>query len=193
MSGVFVCIVGPSGAGKDTLIDGARRRLRGDERFLFPRRIVTRSASHAEDHDTITMEDFRALELGNRFSLSWTAHGLGYGLPGDVTDAVANGGVVVCNISRSVVDHARKRFSLVRVVLVTAPREELHARLLARGREEREDLSRRLERDSSESNLPPDLTITNVGPVESNVEILVNFLSSTAKENYIPVGVFARF
>src|SRR3569833_150302 len=45
-------VVGPSGAGKDTLIGGAREALAGDDRFVFVRRIVTRAGNSAEDHDS---------------------------------------------------------------------------------------------------------------------------------------------
>ena len=48
--GRLVLVVGPSGAGKDTLIAAVRQRLAADEAFLFPRRIVTRPSSAAEDN-----------------------------------------------------------------------------------------------------------------------------------------------
>ena len=40
--GCFVAVVGPSGAGKDTIMDAARVALAGDTRFHFVRRIITR-------------------------------------------------------------------------------------------------------------------------------------------------------
>jgi ribose 1,5-bisphosphokinase PhnN len=43
--GRLLAVVGPSGAGKDTLIARARTRLAGDPMIVFPLRIVTRAAS----------------------------------------------------------------------------------------------------------------------------------------------------
>ncbi|MGA7013248.1 MAG: phosphonate metabolism protein/1,5-bisphosphokinase (PRPP-forming) PhnN, partial [Pseudolabrys sp.] len=50
--GRLVLVVGPSGAGKDTVITGAKAACAADSTFVFPRRVVTRPASDAEDHDT---------------------------------------------------------------------------------------------------------------------------------------------
>ncbi len=51
---VLVLVVGPSGAGKDTLIAKAHDALRDDLRFTFVRRVVTRNAVAAlEDHTTM--------------------------------------------------------------------------------------------------------------------------------------------
>ncbi len=103
MAGGFVLVVGPSGAGKDTLIGLARERLSGDPRFLFARRVVTRAASRWEDHDTLDEALFDAACAGGRFALAWRAHGLGYALPGACLEAARAGQVVVCNVSRAVI------------------------------------------------------------------------------------------
>ena len=89
MAGILVCVVGPSGAGKDTLIAGARKALEDDDHFVFPRRIVTRQPSEADDHDTLPPERFATLREQGRFALSWDAHGLSYAIPGLVLDDLA--------------------------------------------------------------------------------------------------------
>jgi len=100
MTGVFVAVVGPSGAGKDTLISGARERLAADGRFVFPRRVVTRETSRFEDHDTVSPERFMELEAKGAFALSWGAHGLRYGVPAAVHGELGYGRAVICNLSR---------------------------------------------------------------------------------------------
>ncbi|PZO81344.1 MAG: phosphonate metabolism protein/1,5-bisphosphokinase (PRPP-forming) PhnN [Mesorhizobium amorphae] len=182
MSGTFVCVVGPSGAGKDTLIAGARAALAGDRRFTFPRRVVTRDASDAEDHDTVSVENFGLMEAKGEFALSWGAHGLRYAIPGVVASDLAGHRVAVCNLSRRAVADAKKRFEHVRVVLVTAPREVLRARILARGREDGADLDRRLDREAG-THTDADLTITNTGPVASHVAGFTRFLQDLAEED----------
>ncbi|MDQ0394681.1 phosphonate metabolism protein/1,5-bisphosphokinase (PRPP-forming) PhnN [Labrys monachus] len=186
-TGKLIAVVGPSGAGKDTLIDAARMRLDGDARILFPRRIVTRPPSAAEDHDTLSDAAFARAEAEGGFSLSWHAHGLGYGLPLALRDMVRSGVHAVCNLSRSSIADARQNFPAVAVVLVTAPAEVIAARLAARGRESadliRARLARRIDREDA---LGPDLIITNDGPVEAAIDRLVAYLRAELVDTAYP-------
>jgi phosphonate metabolism protein PhnN/1,5-bisphosphokinase (PRPP-forming) len=139
---MLVLVVGPSGAGKDTLLEGARRALAGDARFRFVRRAITRPAeAGGENHEPLTDADFAQRD----FVLQWQAHGLRYGIPADIADDLAAGRVVVANVSRAVLADAAARFP-VRVIEVTAPPEVLAARLAARGRETASDIAARLAR-----------------------------------------------
>ncbi|HEY0181984.1 MAG TPA: phosphonate metabolism protein/1,5-bisphosphokinase (PRPP-forming) PhnN [Rhodopila sp.] len=140
---MLVLVVGPSGAGKDTVLGMARQALAGDRRFRFVRRVITRPAdAGGEDHEAVSDAVF-----GQRtFALHWQAHGLRYGIPLDVIDDLARGIVVVANVSRAVIAEAAERFP-VRVIVVTAPPEILERRLAERRRETAEDVARRLARD----------------------------------------------
>jgi ribose 1,5-bisphosphokinase len=175
--GKLIAIVGPSGAGKDTLIDAARAEFAGDPGLIFPRRIITRESSSAEDHDTLSEAEFARLEAEDGFSLSWRAHGLSYALPLGVRTATERGIHAVCNLSRSSLSEARERFARVNVVLVTAPVEIIAQRLAARGRESAELIRARLARKvDREDALYPDLIISNDGPVEAAVDRLLAHL-----------------
>ena len=145
--GLLFLVVGPSGVGKDSLIDGARHWLADDLSYHFPKRVITRSqGAGGEDHQAATVADFERLEADGAFMLSWGAHGHHYGIPTSAAEALAQGRSVVVNVSRQVIDLARRQWAPVRVVVVSAPREVLAERLTARGREAADVIQSRLDR-----------------------------------------------
>jgi ribose 1,5-bisphosphokinase len=176
MSGVFVCVVGPSGAGKDTLIRYAERRFAGGDDVLFVRRMVTRPSGEFEDHDSLTETDFAEGVAGKAFALAWRAHGHGYAVPLAALAAVRGGAIAVCNLSRAAVGEARSVFGSVVSVLVTAPTEVIAARLAMRGRESIEAIQERLKRQVERSEFSPDHVIANDGAVEAGGERLVGVI-----------------
>ncbi len=177
--GLFIAIVGPSGAGKDALIRGLSARLGEADGVFYVRRVVTRPADSFEDHETLAESEFVAARERGRFALSWAAHGLYYGVPGDVDARIASGGAVVCNISRAVVADVRRRYPSSLVVLVTARRETLAARLAARGREGSEGRRERLDRAfAPQAVFAPDAIIHNDGALEDAVARLHGLLVS---------------
>jgi len=169
----FVLVVGPSGAGKDTLIRMARDALADEPGIVFPQRLVTRPPSADEDNAPIDDDAFARAEAEGRFALSWRAHGLGYALPAHCGRLARRGRVVVSNVSRRIVAEARSRYPGTRVVKITAPPEVLARRLAARARAQDGDLSARLARQAS---VEPDLTIDNAGAPEEGARILIHFL-----------------
>jgi len=175
MPGCLVLVVGPSGAGKDTLIRLARAALADDPRYVFPRRLVTRPPSADEDNDEIDEAAFAEGCAAARFTLSWRAHGLGYALPAEAGRLAADGHVVICNVSRRVVAEARRTCRRVSVVEVTAPPEILARRIAARGRSQDGDLAARLTREVP---VEADLRILNTGAPEAGAERLVAHLRS---------------
>lgn len=138
---MIFAVVGPSGAGKDTLIAGALAR-RPDLRLV--RRVITRPTSAGgEDFEGVSEADFALRKARGDFALDWMAHGLSYGLP---KAQIAGPGDVIFNGSRAALPEAAKVFPDLRVILVTAPDSVLAARLATRGRETEADIRQRLAR-----------------------------------------------
>ncbi len=143
--GILVPVVGPSGAGKDSIMSYARAGLADTPSIHFARRVITRPCDpNSELHDTLDEAGFRAAEAAGNFVLSWRSHGLCYGIPREVEDRLAKGQTVVANLSRSSVAEAILRFPRVLPVLVSVSPEILAERRAARGRESHEEISARL-------------------------------------------------
>jgi ribose 1,5-bisphosphokinase len=177
--GRLVLVVGPSGAGKDTLIDRASAALRADASVVFPRRVITRAAS-GEQHDTMDAEGFESAARAGAFALTWEAHGLRYGIPASIDPDIRAGRSVVCNVSRAIIGEARERYAEVLVVLVTAPPDVLAARLAARGRDSDGDLARRLTRSENFTAFAADCVIANVGEPEAAAAVLIEMIAGAA-------------
>jgi ribose 1,5-bisphosphokinase len=177
--GALVVVVGPSGAGKDTLIARARalcaRESQIDPGIVFPRRIVTRPSSAAEDHDSVSPPEFDAAVGQGIYAFWWEAHGLKYALSAAIDTELRSGNTVVCNVSRAVVSRLRERYGNVTVVLVTAPKDVLLARLAARGREGEGDMADRIERAAIDD-LAPDIVIENIGDPHDGARRLAQVL-----------------
>ena len=181
---MLVLVVGPSGAGKDTLLNAARIALGDDPGVRFVRRVITRPASRSRDgepeaFDGVDEPGFERLREAGGFALWWRAHGLLYGIPADISLDLAQGRTVVVNASRAVVAEAAARFP-VHVVEVTAPADLLARRLVARGREDAVDVARRLSR-AIELPLPVEReTVVNDGTVEQGARKLIAAFSRAA-------------
>jgi len=175
--GRLILVVGPSGAGKDTLITGARAECAHDPAVVFPRRIITRAATASEDHDTISEQMFRRAVAAGAFALCWEAHGLCYAIPGSIDADIRLGKTVVCNVSRTMVEPARRSYASVIVVHVTAPRHVLESRLASRDRRSDENLAERVTRAAAgDQDIEPDVVIHNVGEPGAGIRRLVNVI-----------------
>ena len=130
-------------------MDAGRAGLAGDPRFRFARRLITRPAmAGAEDHASCDEAAFRAGEARGELALSWRAHGLSYGIPVAELAGIAEGAVVIVNISRAVIRAAEQLAERVVVLNITAPVPVLAQRLAARGRETEADIAARLKREA---------------------------------------------
>jgi ribose 1,5-bisphosphokinase len=174
--GRFILVVGPSGAGKDTLLGLARAACAEDRNVVFPRRVVTRQASAFEDNEQVSFENFRRARACGEFAVHWEAHGHGYGLTRAIDDELQAGRTVVANVSRTVIDAVRRAYADVTVVSITAPPEVLSQRLAARARDSDGQIGQRLDRVVNDPAALPDLTIVNVGRAEDHARELVRII-----------------
>ena len=158
-------VVGPSGAGKDSVLAWIRQRATAHG-VLCAHRYITRPA-HAggENHVALSEEEFRSREQRGLFALSWQAHGLHYGIGSEVLHGLEHGLHVLVNGSRDALPLARERFGNLQAVLITASTECIAQRLASRGRETETDIAARLRRAEAYS-VPPDcLVIRNESSV----------------------------
>jgi ribose 1,5-bisphosphokinase len=171
--GRLVLVVGPSGAGKDTLLRLAQAACVDDHEIVFPRRVVTRESSADEDNIALGPDEFhRALEHGD-FAVHWEAHGHSYALPLEINDDIRAGRAVVVNVSRTVIGALRQAYANVVVVAITAPPDVLAQRLAARARHSDGNIEDRLARSVSDASAHADVTILNAGSADYHSRQLV--------------------
>ncbi|EJN16110.1 phosphonate metabolism protein, PRPP-forming 1,5-bisphosphokinase PhnN [Bradyrhizobium sp. YR681] len=174
--GRLVLVVGPSGAGKDTLLRLAQAACADDHDIVFPRRVVTRESSADEDNIAVSRDEFgRARDHGD-FAVHWEAHGHSYALPLDINDDIRAGRAVVANVSRTVIGALRQAYANVVVVAITAPPDVLAQRLAARARHSDGNITDRLARSVHDAAAQADITILNAGSADYHSRQLVRVI-----------------
>lgn len=178
--GRLVYLVGPSGAGKDSLLEWVRARLQGNPEVRLARRTITRPAqAGGERHDSVTETQFDAMLARGEFALHWRANGHRYGIGRDIEQWLVEGATVVVNGSREHLSAARAAFPQLEAVHVTAPAEVLQSRLALRGRERPQEMAGRLARSAalSEGAHTAALLLVNDGPIEVAGARLAEFVA----------------
>lgn len=166
--GRFIAVVGPSGAGKDSLINGvvaARTDLHRVCRF-----ITRASDAGGEDFEAISEAEFAARVERGDFALHWQAHGLFCGIPASVRDILSTGQDAIANLSRGVLAEATETFDRLLVVQVNAAPGVLQDRLHGRGRESQAQIGDRLSRPAPKT--PKELQmieIDNSGALKDSI------------------------
>lgn len=191
MVGTMVVIVGPSGAGKDSLINYIRPHLADRKTVHFVRRVITRPAdAGGEDHQPVNIAEFERLRQKGEFAIHWQAHGLSYGIPASIGHVLASGHTAIANGSRSALDRFAHAFPKLLVVNVIAAPNVLASRLQSRGRESREDIEARLRRSNAFS-VPGDyrsVTIDNSGALHEAGERLLAVITGLALSGSAATG-----
>lgn len=178
MSGRFIAVVGPSGVGKDSVMAAVAA---SSPTTVLAHRTITRPTDYGgEVYDGVDVATFKQMRDDGAFALWWPAHGLYYGIPAGIQDDLAEGLDVLANISRGMLHKAKELFPDMIVIVLTAQRDLLAARLAARGREDADEIAKRLDRKGYA--LPEDLDaheISNDGPLAETVAAVQALLSTT--------------
>lgn len=166
----LIVVVGPSGAGKDSVISGWLASLPPALRPQRARRSITRAADRHEEHEPMQPGAFGAAAAAGAFAFAWQAHGLHYGVRHAELGPLATGGWVVMNGSRDHLPQLLARAPRAHVVEIDAPAAVRAARL--RGRE-RETHDQRLARLARSVRCPGcELRIENAGHLADAVGAL---------------------
>jgi ribose 1,5-bisphosphokinase len=185
MTGRLIYLIGPSGSGKDSLLDAAREPMaaRG---CRIVRRVITRSAeARGEAAQAVSVEAFRQMQEQGAFALNWFANGLHYGIPAEIDQWLADGHDVLVNGSRGHLEQARARYPDLLVVLLSVDHAVLRRRLLARNRETSGEIEARLARNAQFADellaaVPaggsPILLLDNSGALEQTVDRLLQHI-----------------
>ncbi len=177
--GRLIYVAGPSGAGKDTLLQFVRERIPAGAAVIFAHRYITRQARGAgDDHVTLTPAEFNLRLHAGFFAMHWRANGNAYGVGVEIDRWLLHGFHVIVNGSRGYLPHARRTYPDLRLILVGASLNLLKARLSGRGRETAPEIARRIERAATlpMPAYPPDLTLQNDNAPDEAGGQLLDFL-----------------
>lgn len=147
-------VIGPSGCGKDSLLNYVRCKVSSQDSLIFAHRYITRSAdAGGENHIALSEREFDQRLQQGLFALHWQSHGFKYGLGVEINHWLSEGLTVVVNGSRGYLDEATRRYPNIKPVLIAVSQEQLMARLKKRGRESPGEIEKRLQRARQYANL----------------------------------------
>ncbi|MDR1890252.1 MAG: ribose 1,5-bisphosphokinase [Zoogloeaceae bacterium] len=178
-NGALIYLIGPSGVGKDSLLTALRQiHVAGTENLLIARRYITRplNPQDAEQHIPLHEEEFRMRQQYGLFALDWRAHGYAYAVGVEIDAWMEKGFFVIVNGSRQYLPEARQKYAgQLHPVCLTVSADTLRKRLVARGRENAEQIERRMQRALKyQDGLPGDcLYLHNEGDI---LDMTLNFL-----------------
>lgn len=161
-----VYVLGPSGAGKDSVLNWLMSNWTGPVPLHRARRTITRPAdAGGENHESVDTTSFLNIQHQGGFAMHWAAHGLLYGVRQCELANIANGACVLVNGSRAHLQTNSDLLANSAVLHISASVATLSARLRSRQRETDDDIRQRILRTT---NLPPIthpiyLNITNDG------------------------------
>ncbi|MDO6515372.1 phosphonate metabolism protein/1,5-bisphosphokinase (PRPP-forming) PhnN [Neptuniibacter sp. 2_MG-2023] len=182
MSGHLYYLMGASGSGKDSLLQGCRQRLEHSHNVFIAHRYITRAVSAGgENHVHLTESEFELRKNNGMFCMHWASHGHLYGIGKEVEIWIAQGHRVIINGSRGHLAEAKERFKSITPIMVTVETEQLKKRLIQRGRESLTEIDQRLKQHASLLHLLQDDSmqyIDNNNSLEAGIDALMKIITT---------------
>ena len=170
-------LMGPSGSGKDALIQWAKHHFAADANLVFAHRYITRPIDLNENHIALTETEFLTRKNARLFALHWHSHQLHYGIGIEIDTWLAQGHHVLINGSRAHLAQAKQRYANLVPILIDVDIEILAKRLYARGRDSMAQIEQRLARNAELHAVDEDLfVLDNNTSLDDSGQRLVNFL-----------------
>ncbi|WP_286238793.1 phosphonate metabolism protein/1,5-bisphosphokinase (PRPP-forming) PhnN [Neptuniibacter halophilus] len=180
MSGTLFYLIGASGSGKDSLLQGCRARLESESHTLTAHRFITRAAgAGGENHVHLTETEFAQRVKGGLFAMHWASHNHLYGISREIDSWLDAGFNVLVNGSREYLPRALARYDELIPVMIEVKPELLRERLIRRGRESSAEIEQRLLRHQQLLHQLPEgtLFVDNSGTLEQGIESLMQIIN----------------
>ena len=172
-----ILIVGPSGAGKDTLINAIKGKVNAN----IVTRYITRPPDEFEQNYYVDKDAFLILKRNNFFLSTWEAHSNFYGIPVNQIKR----GINIISGSWTVIEEFEEKFEDTITIKISAPKELIVKRLLKRHRESQEEIKKRLERFSLEPKAKRLITFENKENLSDSIREFKDLIESLIKEHLV--------
>lgn len=183
MCGTLFYLMGASGSGKDSLLQGCRAQLQPTHKAFIAHRYITRAAdAGGENHIHLTEPEFALRADSGMFAMHWASHGHLYGIGREIDTWLDAGLNVIMNGSREYLPYALEQYDELIPVMINVNCELLRNRLTQRRRESADEIEKRLLRHERLLGSMPEgtLFVDNSGSLDQGIETLMQIITTNS-------------
>lgn len=171
-------IVGSSGVGKDSIINGVKYKLSKSNHLISAKRFITRPNEDGNEiHIPLSKQDFLFRKEQGLFALTWEAHNYHYAIGIEIDFWIKSGYNIIINGSRANLEIAKLLYPNLISILIDADKSTIYTRLLNRSREPQSQIESRLKRNSQFQDLQYDFIVNNNASIEIAINNLATFIN----------------